>query len=111
MKKIGKRVFLSDDDNCPICGTPVKDMVFTWNMAHGEATSSCCGAVYQIKDYYIEKPTKQEKECLKLLREGYIEFLIREDWVEPLKKAINSIGIKNIHNDIIINIARSIKNS
>ncbi len=109
MKKIGKRVFLDVNDSCPICNMPVRDMHFRWNIADGEATSDCCGAIYQIKDYYIEKPTKQEKKCLELLRNGYIEFKIKEDWIEPLKEAIRETGIKDINNRKVFNFAKDIK--
>ena len=104
-----EHTLLDKNDKCPICGTDRKKMRFIWNMFHGEATSDCCGAIYQIKDYYIENPTDEERELLEALRGDFIEFAIKEDWVEPLKQAILKTGIQDITNDTVMDEARSIR--
>lgn len=112
MKKLtvnGKEhILLSSEDECPICASKCNEMVFSWNMFHGQATSSCCGAVFQLKDYYIENPTDEEKELLEALRGDFIEFSIKNEWVGPLKKAIQNTGIIDINNDDVIEEAKTI---
>ena len=78
-----------------------------WNMFHGEATSSCCGAVYQLKDYHIENPNEGEQKLLDLLSGEYIEFNIKNEWVEPLRKAIKETGKTDINDDEVMSLAQS----
>jgi len=102
----GKRhLLLGPDDKCPICDRPTNDIYGEWNFFHGEITSYCCGAVYQTKDYYIEKPTVEEKELLKMLAGEYIEFNIKQEWVEPLKKAMKELGETNISENGVQDLA------
>lgn len=100
-----ERLLLDKNDKCPICDTPRNKMVFLWRMFHGEAESSCCGAIYQIKDYYIEKPTDEEKKLLEMLAGDYIEFSIAPDWIEPLRLALKETRCRNINNDGVILLA------
>lgn len=98
----GRTVTLLDkDDHCPICDASRDKMVFSWNMFHGEANSSCCGATYQIKDYFIDNPTEEEKEYLKLLAGDYIEFVIKDSWIEPLKEAMKELSESMITNEVV----------
>lgn len=101
-----KHILLSKRDNCLICDTPYDKMRFRWRAFHGEAASSCCGAVYQLKDFYIENPTDEQKQLLQLLASGdYIEFAIGDTWIQPLREAIEKIGIKDINNDDVHQLA------
>ena len=103
-----ERILLDANDVCPICETKRENMRFSWNMFHGEATSSCCGAVFQIKDYHIDNPNDEQKELLEGLRGDYIEFNIKREWVEPLKQAIEKVGITDINNGEVMEEAKAI---
>jgi hypothetical protein len=84
MKKLivngNERLLLdAENDNCPICNTPLNQVYFTWGVFHGEARSSCCKALFQIKDYCIKNPTDEEKELLAALAGDHIEFAIKTE--------------------------------
>ena len=98
-------------DKCPICETPLKNVYFTWRILHGEAMSSCCGAVYQIKSYWVDKNKyPEEYEFAKSLdNPEKILFKINEEWIEPLKQAIKKTGIKNIHYPDVFELAKEIR--
>jgi hypothetical protein len=85
------------DDKCPICGMATKKMCFSWNIFHGEARSSCCGAPYQIKDFYIEKPTDDDKAFFDHLNGKYIWFKIPTKYIKPLKEAMKELEKTNIN--------------
>jgi len=102
-----KHVLLNKDDKCPICETGRNDMYFSWNLAHGEATSSCCGSIYQIKSYYEENASEEKKKLLKMLDDGYIDFAIREEWIEPIKKAMKEKNASNINDDGVLRLAET----
>lgn len=100
-----KHILLSKDDKCPICQTAVKDMAFSWGMFHGEADSSCCGATYQIKDFHIESPSDEQQQYLEYLKNGYIDFKIKHEWVEPLQIALKEVGATNIKREDVLEAA------
>jgi len=103
-----KCLLLDKQDKCPICDTPRESMCFSWRIFHGEATSSCCGAIYQIKDFYLENPTDEEKKRLEMLAGDFIEFRIKLDWIEPLKQALQKLGKRNINDEGVIELAQVI---
>ncbi len=103
-----KHLLLDKQDKCPICDTPRNKMCFSWRIFHGEADSSCCGAIYQIKDFYIENPTDEEKKLLEMLAGDFIELSIKLDWVEPLKQALKETGKRNINDEGVIELAQSL---
>lgn len=100
------------DELCPICGNPLEH--FTWNMFHGEVTSHCCGAVLQIKDFYIDEDYSEEyRDFVKNIGKdevGYM-FNIPEEWFPHLRKAMDETGIKNIQNDEVYKLAKQYKES
>lgn len=101
-----KHLLLDKQDKCPICDAPRDTMRFyDSENFHGEAESSCCGAIYQLKDYYIENPTDEEKKLLELLADDYIEFSISPDWIEPLKQALRETGAYNINGYGVVDVA------
>ena len=102
-----KHLLLDKQDKCPICDTPRESMRFSWRLFHGEATSSCCGAIYQIKDFHIENPTDEEKKHLEMLAGDFIEFKIKPEWIEPLKQALQKLGKRNINDEGVIELAES----
>lgn len=108
----GKERILLDTkkDDCLICGTPLKDVYFEWGIMHGNATTSCCNTPHQIKDYYIdpEKHPKDVVEYVKKLGGGRIEFSVKKEWIEPLKKAIEKTGIRNINDDTVLREAHKL---
>ena len=107
MVKGHEHILLDKTDVCPICGKPRNQMCFSWLVFHGSAESSCCGAVYQIKDFHIDNPDEDEKKLLELLAGDYIEFSIDSEWIEPLKQAISELGIKDINNEEVYELAKS----
>lgn len=96
-----KRLLLGAADACPICDTPRTEMIFTWNLRHGEATSNCCGAIYQIKDYYIDDPSEEQQELLKCLKGEFIEFCIKEEWISPIRQSLKETGKKTIDDEVL----------
>ncbi len=98
-------------DKCPICGTPLKEAEFMWRLFHGEAKSSCCGAIYQLKSYWVDKNKHPEEYEFSesLDNPAKIWFKIDEEWINPLKQAMKETGIKNIHNDEVFDLAQKIK--
>jgi len=100
-----KHVLLGKDDTCPICEASRNEMGFSWNIAHGEATSSCCGSIYQLKGYYAKDASDEKKELLKMLDGEYIECTIKEEWIEPIKKAMKEKNASNINDDGVLKLA------
>ena len=100
------------DEVCPICDKPLGR--FTWNMFHGEVTSHCCGVVLQIKDFYVDEDYSEEyKEFIKNIGKdeiGYI-FNIPDEWIMPLRTAIEETGIYDIQNDEVFELAKQYKGS
>jgi transcription elongation factor Elf1 len=91
-------IILEENDKCYVCGCDRSSMCFSWNMFHGQATSSCCGASYQLKDYYIENPTDTEKEYLDLLKKsGNIDLSIDEKYLDAVKKIYDTGEYDNIN--------------
>ena len=109
--QIGKQTykFLSKKDPCPICKTPRDEIYFSWNMFHGEATSSCCNSVYQLKDYFVEELSDETREMFSLFEEGYIQLTIPVDWIKPLQKAMKEVGLQDVNNDEVYELAKSIR--
>src|SRR3990167_6060598 len=103
-----KHLLLDKQDKCLICDTPRDKMCFSWRMFHGAAESSCCGAIYQLKDYYIDNPTDEEKKFLEMLAGDYIEFSIKFDLIEPLKQALKESGKRDINDEGVIELAQQL---
>lgn len=103
-------ITISKQELCPICGKKPQD--FAWNMFHGEVTSACCNISLQIKDYYIDNDeTKKYKDFVKSIgsdETGYVVNIDKE-WIEPLKQAIDEIGICDINNKRVFNRAKEIR--
>lgn len=94
------KLLLKSTDLCPICDWPLKDHVHTWQMAHGE-TETDCGAVWQIKDFYVETPPPDQELLLILLGDGsggshYYEFRIKLAWIKPLRIAMERLKVARI---------------
>jgi len=89
-------------DKCPICGTALKDVGFTWNIMHGEATASCCGAIYQIKSWWVdeEKEPELHKFAESLDSPDRIYLKIKDYWIKPLQKAMSELNTKRLNNDV-----------
>ena len=101
-----ERWLIGKDDKCPICDTPREKIYGTWNIFHAEITSYCCGATYQTTDYHIENPTPEEENLLKMLAGEYIEFNLKQEWIEPLKIAMKELNASNINDDGVIDLAK-----
>ncbi len=106
-------VFDLKKDSCPICKTPFNNgTYFSWRMFHGEASSSCCGAIYQMKGWYAD-PKKNKQDIIdfsdSLDNKNLIWLKIGEDWIKPLQKAISKINIQNIHNENVYEMAKKLK--
>ena len=99
------------EDNCPICNTPLKEVGFSWNIMHGEASSSCCGATYQIKSWYVD-PEKNNQDIIdfsnSLDNPDIILFKILNEWIEPIQKAREILNEKYINNNVAMK-AKEIK--
>ena len=102
-----EKILLDKNEPCTICNSSRDKMFFSWNMFHGEATSSCCGAIYQLKDYYIDKPTEEQVDYLKLLARDYIELSIKQEYIEPLQRAMKELSAKNINEEGVIKLAEN----
>lgn len=98
-------------DNCPLCDEPLKHFSGSWNMFHGEVSSSCCGAPYQTKDYYVdpEKSEGYEKYFKELNKPHYLSLSVADEWIEPIRKAFAETGIKSIKDNSVIDIAKNYK--
>ncbi len=98
------------DEPCPICGKPLG--YFTWNMFHGEVTSHCCGAILQIKDFYVDEDYSEEYRnfvaSIGKDEVGY-RFEIAEEWIPYLKRAIVETEIYDIHNKKVFELANQYK--
>ena len=109
-KGIREFLTISKDEVCPICGKVPYG--FSWNMLHGEVTSSCCGIALQIKDYYIDENEPQEyKDFVESIgsdKTGYV-INIDNEWIKPLNKAIKKIGICNIRDEEVFEYAKRCK--
>lgn len=103
-----EKLMINFNDTCPLCQLPLKNATFSWNLFHGEANSSCCGATYQMKDYHIEKPNAEEKQLLEMLSGKWIQFKIKEEWIIPLRTAMHELQIHNINNEEVIKKAEEI---
>ncbi len=97
-------------DKCPICGDNLSNAGFSWCMFHGEASSSCCGAIYQIKSWYVD-PEENEQDIIdfsKSLNDGVTIYIkIDERLFIPLKKAMDKTGIKDINDDKVYDLIQS----
>ena len=97
-------------DKCPICGENLSHVAFSWRMFHGEATSTCCGAIYQIKSWYVDPKTNKRDiiDFSNSLDDGVSIYIkIDERLFIPLKNAIDKTGIKDIHNDKVYDLIQS----
>jgi len=88
-----KHILIKNNEPCALCGGRI---YCSWNLFHGEATSHCCGAVYQIKDYHIGNPTEEQQILLDMLKGEYIELRITEEYINAIKKVFAEEGIQNI---------------
>jgi len=95
-------------DNCLLCGEKLSGVGFTWNLFHGEASSSCCGADYQLKSWWVDKEKYPEiyEFSESLDNPDRIFFKIAEKWLEPLRKAMSELGLKNIRDTGVIELAK-----
>jgi len=116
MKKIKlsdgiERTILNISDNCPICGTPLKEVSFRWRMFHGEAESSCCHAIYQIKSWYVD-PDKYAQDIVEfsnsLDNPDIIYFKIPDEWIKPLKETLKKTGKRYISDDEVYELAEKL---
>lgn len=98
-------------DNCPVCAQPLKDTWGSWNMMHGEMKISCCGAPYQVKDYYVDD-TKQAAYAdyfRELNKPGIMSLSVDTEYIEPLKQAMKELGVRNVNDDSVYRRAIEIK--
>lgn len=76
-------------------------------MFDNEAKADCCGAHYQLTDYYISNPTKSESKLLKLLASGkYAMLSCDEKLIPAIKRLMKETKSKDIEN-----ITDSLKNT
>ena len=96
---IERLVIDTKTDKCPICGTEMNDVYFSWRMFHGEAEASCCHAVYQIKSWYVD-PEKYGQDIIdfsnSLDEPGRVYMKIDNEWIKPLQEALKESGAKYI---------------
>jgi len=93
------------NEPCPICGTQFKDIYFSWNIFHGEASASCCKAPYQMKSYYIENVSDECKNFVENIgKDNKIVLKVGEEYLEPCKRAIKEAGIQDIQNKDVYNL-------
>lgn len=104
----GERLFLEKDDSCFICG---KSFMFSWNIFHGEATSHCCGAVYQLKDFHYDNPSEEQKEHSEILAGDCIELKIDKKHRDIVKKLYTELKPKSINDDDFYNAVMKEANS
>ena len=108
---ITRIVLERDKDSCPICETPLTEVGFSWRLIHGEAESSCCGAIYQIKDWYVD-PSKYGKDIIAFSRSladlNLVQLKIAQEWIEPLREAIKQTGIQNVWDEKVETYAEGI---
>lgn len=101
------------EDDCPICGTPLKDVGFRWNILHGEASASCCHADYQLKSLHVDSekdPTGEKKRYYESLDQpDRIEFKINSEWIEPIRQAMKELGANYIDDTGVYERAKEIK--
>jgi ssDNA-binding Zn-finger/Zn-ribbon topoisomerase 1 len=105
-------IVVNRKEDCPVCGTPLESTYGTWNMLHGEMSFSCCKSPYQIKDYWINEETHSPElvEFVKNIgKDGNYLLSIKAEWIEPLRKAIEETGIKNINDDEVFELAKKYK--
>lgn len=101
-----------EEDNCPMCGTPLKEVSFSWNILHGEARSSCCHSDYQLKSLHVDPekdPTGEKRTYYESLdRPDRIEFKIDPTWIEPVRQAMKELGASYIDSQGVYERAREI---
>ena len=101
--KNGEREFILVDrktDNCPVCGEPLSSVFFTWNTFHGEASSSCCNAPYQVKDYCIDEDQPQSyKDFVCSLGKPLIWCKVDSKYIKALHQAFSEGLPKDCYND------------
>jgi hypothetical protein len=97
-----QRLVNSQKDNCLICEQPLKDSFFSWNIFHGEVSSSCCGAPYQTKDFGVDASKKEayKKYFAELNKPSIMSLSVAEDWIEPLKQAMKELGATELSNEV-----------
>lgn len=97
-----KLVLNPEEDNCPLCDTPLKNVGFTWAIFHGEAKSSCCGNIFQLKSYSVDEE-KQGKEAVdfaeSLDKPERIQCKIDGEYLTAYKKAFEELGVKQVSNE------------
>lgn len=97
-------------DECPLCGMKLDQVGFTWNLFHGEAKSSCCGADYQLKSWWVDKEKYPEvyEFSESLDNPERIFFKIAEKWIMPLKKAMKELNATNIRHEGVLKLAEAL---
>lgn len=100
-------------DSCPVCDTPLTYVSGSWNMFHGEVSANCCGAPYQTKDYYVDPEVSEgyDEYFEELNKPNYWSLSILDEWLNPLRGAIEQTGIRNIRDEKVMNIAKELKNN
>lgn len=99
--EVEKLIVNPEEDNCPLCDKPLKDVGFSWQIFHGEAKASCCGNIFQLKSYYVdeEKYGKEAKDFAESLdKPDRIQCKIDGKYLEAYKKAFEELGIAEVSN-------------
>ena len=94
-----KLIVNPQEDNCPLCDTPLKEVGFSWQIFHGEAKSSCCGNIFQIKSYHVdeEKYGKEAKDFAESLdKPERIQSKIYGEYLVAYKKAFEELNIRQV---------------
>lgn len=108
---IERLIINPEKDKCPICETDMKDVHFRWQIFHGEGESSCCHTLYQLKSWYVD-PDKNKQDIIdfsnSLNKPDRIYMKIDNEWIEPIKEALNKTGSKYIND--CLDLALEIKN-
>jgi hypothetical protein len=102
-----------EEDNCPICNTPLADVGFEWNILHGEARSLCCHADYQLKGLHADPkkdPTGEKQRYYDSLNTSdRIEFKIDTEWILPIRQAMQELNARHIDDPGVYKRAKEIR--
>ncbi len=91
-------------DSCPICDTPLSTVSFSWNIFHGEASASCCGAPYQLKSYYVDEQERGKEAAdfaESLDAPDRIQCKIDGKYLNAYRQALKELGENNINSDAV----------
>ncbi len=111
-----ERKLLETKDPCVICGKALGSVNFDWTICHGIANASCCGAQYQMKSQHHDKPSAEMQALQDKLNEkfkkggtDYILSCTKEDWIEPLKRALKETEMTKITASVVRMAERFVK--